>query len=165
MNAAGLGRVFAHRQRDIDRFGFQPGVQRGTLKLEISEKLVMENPEYSTQILQRIRELGAGLSLDGFGTGYSSLSYLQRFPFDMIKIDKSLVKQDSRGARPIILRSVRAMAHDLGMDVVAEGAESESDTIELFNLGCEYAQGFAFGQPINPSEARRTMGAAATEIA
>ena len=123
---------------------------RGSLKLELTESVVMENPEHAAQMLHRIRELGAGLALDDFGTGYSSLAYLQRFPFDTIKIDQSFVRTTAKG-------TIIDMGHSLGMDVVAEGAETDSDAVELFQLGCEYAQGFVFGEPMTPERARELL--------
>jgi len=105
-----------------------------------------------------MRELGAGLALDDFGTGHSSLAYLQRFPFDTIKIDQSFVRTAGKNKqRPVILRSIIALAHDLGMDVVAEGAETDSDAVELYQLGCEFAQGFAFGEPMDADAAMRLL--------
>ena len=84
-------------------------------------------------------------------------SYLQRFPFDTIKIDQTFVRGNGDGDRPVILRSIIALAHDLGMDVVAEGAESEADALELYQLGCEYVQGFLYGEPMTAEAAKQLL--------
>ena len=151
--------------QDVRSVLMQHPVSRGSLKLELTESLIMENPEYATQMMVRLREIGVGLALDDFGTGYSSLAYLQRFTFDTLKIDQSFVRHTGAGNRPVILRSIIALAHDLKMQVVAEGAESEADTVELSQLGCEYAQGYAFGQPMTIDQARKLIGVTSTEAA
>ncbi|GGE34700.1 diguanylate cyclase [Agaricicola taiwanensis] len=135
-------------------------VAHNSLKLEITESVVMENPEHAERILEKLRDLGVGLALDDFGTGHSSLAYLQRFPFDTLKIDKSFVRPQARGQRSALLRSIIQMGKDLELDIVAEGAETDSDAVELFHLGCPYAQGYAFGEPMNVEQAERLLGIA-----
>ncbi len=116
-------------------------------RLELTESLVMDNPEQAVHVLSKLRRLGIGLSLDDFGTGYSSLAYLTRFPFDTIKIDRSFF-EDSSPKRLVLLRSMINMAHDLGLSVVAEGVATQADAEELRGFGCEYVQSFAFGHPM-----------------
>ena len=116
-------------------------------RLELTESLVMDNPEQTNHVLTKLKQLGIGLSLDDFGTGYSSLSYLTRFPFDTIKIDKSFV-DDTTPKRAVLLKSMVNMAHELGLSVVAEGIADENDALELRQMGCEYVQSFMFGAPI-----------------
>ena len=128
----------------------------GSLKLELTESVLMENPEQSAHVLARLKTMGVGLSLDDFGTGYSSLAYLTRFPFDIIKIDRSFVKGD-QPQKTTLLRSIVSMAHDLGLAVVTEGVDSESDALQLRQMGCEYVQSFMFGEPSSRDEATRLI--------
>lgn len=116
-------------------------------RLELTESLVMDNPEQSAHVLAKLKQLGIGLSLDDFGTGYSSLSYLTRFPFDTIKIDKSFL-DDATPKRDVLLKSMINMAHELGLSVVAEGISDEHDALQLRQMGCEYVQSYMFGAPM-----------------
>ncbi len=125
-------------------------VPKGSLRLEIAENLVMENPEQATEILEWLRGAGADLALDDFGTGYSSLAYLQRFPFDTIKIGRELVRSSGGpGSGSPIVRSMVALAQELGKKVVAEGVETQEDVAFLRSIGCQYAQGFYYGEPMS----------------
>ena len=138
-------------------------VPSGTLKLEITESLVMENPERAVEILTWLKTFGASLALDDFGTGYSSLSYLHRFPCDTIKIDRSLVRDSGlNGSSPMIFNSIIALAHELGKEVVAEGIETEGDAAYLRSIGCEFGQGYYYGEPMSAKDVASLLAALAS---
>src|SRR6185295_2190434 len=120
---------------------------KGSLRLEIAETLVMENPERARGVLEQLGAAGAGLALDEFGTGYSSLSYLNQLPFDTVKVDRAFVQARGQNAGGgAMLRSIVALAKELGRKVGAEGVEAEDDIAFLRSIGCEYAQGVYYGE-------------------
>jgi EAL domain-containing protein (putative c-di-GMP-specific phosphodiesterase class I) len=136
------------------------GLAPGNLKLEITESLIMANPEVMTRILTQLKSLDVGLALDDFGTGYSSLSHLRRFPLDTLKIDRSFVSRLATEARDQeLVRIIVQLAHTLGLDVVAEGVETADQARSLTDLHCEYAQGFHYAAPVPAEEAEALLRA------
>jgi EAL domain-containing protein (putative c-di-GMP-specific phosphodiesterase class I) len=123
------------------------------LTLEITESALMDDPQLAAETLTRLRNLGVGISVDDFGTGYSSLSYLRRFPVTSVKIDRTFVENLGVTADDdVMVAGIVNLAHTLGLVVVAEGVENESQRQTLSDLGCDYAQGFLFSRPMPPDE-------------
>jgi diguanylate cyclase (GGDEF)-like protein len=125
------------------------GLLGALLELEITESLAMRNAEATIETLKRLKALGVRIAIDDFGTGYSSLAYLKRFPLDVLKIDRSFVKEvDTDPADAAIAATVIAMARTLGLDVVAEGVERESQLVLLRGHGCRFVQGYLLSRPV-----------------
>jgi EAL domain-containing protein (putative c-di-GMP-specific phosphodiesterase class I) len=125
--------------------------------LEVTESMVMRDPEQARTIMAALKQLGVGISIDDFGTGHSSLSYLKRFCVDELKIDKSFIDDIPADAdATAIVNAVLAMAHTLGLKVVAEGVETRSQLAAVTRGGCDQVQGYLFSKPL-PPEAFATL--------
>jgi EAL domain-containing protein (putative c-di-GMP-specific phosphodiesterase class I) len=137
------------------------GLSPSRLTLEITESTLMEEAEAPLRTLTELRAMGIRLALDDFGTGYSSLSYLRRFALDCLKVDRSFVRDlDSDPHAIPLVEAVVAMAGALGLDVVAEGIETEEHRERLLALGCAFGQGYHLGRPLGPAAVRERLGAA-----
>jgi diguanylate cyclase (GGDEF)-like protein/PAS domain S-box-containing protein len=131
------------------------GFRNRSFKLEITESAVEPNQNVQRN-LERLRDLGAGLAIDDFGTGVSTLSQLKDLPFDTVKIDRSFLSRhsnDQDAGSTAVVNSIVALAHELNRTVIAEGVETEADALWLKQLGCEFAQGFYFSQPLPSGDA------------
>ena len=142
-----------HLLRNFYRVLSETGVDPHWLGLEITESVIMDNPEISIGILQELKALGFELSLDDFGTGYSSLSYLKRLPIDKLKIDQSFVRDITTDVDDeAMVAAIIVMAHQLNIEVVAEGVETEGQLAFLREQGCDEFQGYLFSRPQPPEE-------------
>jgi EAL domain-containing protein (putative c-di-GMP-specific phosphodiesterase class I) len=138
----------------------ETGLPATSLRLEITESVLLDHADESVAKLAELRNLGVGLHVDDFGTGYSSLSYLQKFNYDTLKIDRSFVNQmGNNNGSGAIVQSVIALGKLLNMNIIAEGVETHAQLERLKELGCPQVQGFLFSKPVDTKAATHLLRA------
>ena len=134
------------------------GLEARCLKLEVTESAFIGDVDAARATVQRLQHIGIEWSLDDFGTGYSSLSHLHRLQLDTVKVDRSFVLRMGEGNEGLeMVRAIVALGHNLGMNVVGEGVETEAQLTALRALGCEFCQGFLFSRPVDAQDATRLI--------
>lgn len=133
----------------------------GSVNIEITESALMDNPSVAEDTLSQLKDIGVNICIDNFGTGYSSLSYLQRFPIDVVKVDRSFIiavddDQDSQA----IVRTIFSLGESMGLKIVAEGVETSTQLDFLENEGCQFVQGYFFYKPLSVSEIDKLLASA-----
>lgn len=145
--------------RDVARVLRETGLDGRHLKLEITESVIMANPDSFARVLEELKELGVEVHMDDFGTGYSSLSYLHRFPIDVLKIDREFMSNVSKNHDySSVIRTVVTLAHQLNIRVTVEGVETSEHVDQLALIGCDFAQGYRFGTPLTTHDAESLIG-------
>ncbi|MBF2036752.1 MAG: EAL domain-containing protein [Leptolyngbyaceae cyanobacterium T60_A2020_046] len=158
VNLSPLHVMHPHFLEHIEQVIQATGINRRYLKLEVTESLMMQNPDLVRIRLKRLRDSGIRLSIDDFGTGYSSLSYLHQFPFESLKIDRSFIQRlTSHSADHSIVQAIVMMAHSFHLDVIAEGIESVHQVNWLHQVGCHYGQGYLFSPPVSAIAATQIL--------
>jgi diguanylate cyclase (GGDEF)-like protein len=139
--------------RDIDQILAETRVNPACIKLEITESAIMQNTEVAIALTQQLRSRQIQISIDDFGTGYSSLGYLNRFPLNILKIDRSFINEMPDGNRKYrVVETIINLSHQLNLAVVAEGIETQQQLEWLQQLGCEFGQGYLFSRPLTPDQ-------------
>ena len=142
----------------LDQILEDTGLNPAHLRIEVTESAIVDHAESAAMKIRMIKQRGITLSMDDFGTGYSSLSYLHRFPFNILKIDRSFVSRiGPNGEDSEIVSTIVALAHNLGMSVVAEGVETIEQVNRLRLLNCQYAQGYYYSKPFKPEKAAEVV--------
>lgn len=141
-------------KRAIDRAGIDPAL----VELEITEGVTVHNVEEAIETLTALKALGVSIAIDDFGTGYSSLAYLQQLPLDTLKIDQSFVRRmGEKGSSTTIVKAIIGLAHNLGLELIAEGVETQEQYDLLRQFGCQLGQGFLFSRPVPAEDFARIM--------
>jgi EAL domain-containing protein (putative c-di-GMP-specific phosphodiesterase class I) len=154
------GRQFAQKDlvENIRKLIRDAQIEPEYIRLEITESIVMENASAAIEKLKQLKSIGVQLSIDDFGTGYSSLSYLHRFPFDILKIDRSFVSRMNTDKDSLsIVETIITLAKKLGKSIVAEGIEKEEHKELLKSLSCDYGQGYLYSKPLNSLNAEEFL--------
>jgi len=141
------------------------GLKADSLKLEITESVLISNFAAANKIFTHLRNLGVQLQIDDFGSGYSALGYLQHFPISAVKIDKSFIDEMGKGHRGTeLIRAIVSMTRELGMDAIAEGIETKEQLAGLKNLACGFGQGFLLSKPLDREAAGRVLAKQENEV-
>jgi EAL domain-containing protein (putative c-di-GMP-specific phosphodiesterase class I) len=158
VNLSGKQLMHPRLNSQVQNILVRTGLNPKRLRLEVTENTVMENSEIAANVLDELSSLGISLSTDDFGTGYSSLSYLHQFPFSRIKVDRSFIgKMDTDQKSEAIVKTILSLGKNLGIEVVAEGIENETQREKLRLLGCGLGQGYLFSKPVNETFAQRLI--------
>jgi len=141
----------------------QTGLDPACLKIELTESSIIENNHNSTMVFEKLKAMGVQIQIDDFGVGYSSLSYLSKYPIDALKIDQSFVNQmDKNGNQLKIIQAIVNLTHRLGVDVIAEGIETNDQLDQLKNLDCKFGQGYLIYKPLSKEEIKRLLSEVVT---
>lgn len=153
VNLSALQFVHGDLFETVDRILAETGLPANLLDLELTESILVSNPEETIETLNRLKTTGISVSIDDFGTGYSSLSYLTRFPLDTLKIDRAFVLNlPDDGDASAIVRAIVSMAKNLDLNLVAEGVETDNQVSFLHALGCNVGQGYLFSKPLTADD-------------
>lgn len=136
----------------------QTGCRPEWLELEVTESLLLEERDDVLNMLNKLTRMGCSIAIDDFGTGYSALGYLTKFPINTLKIDRSFVNNVTTNRESAVLvKAIVFMAHALGLDLVAEGVETNDQAVFLEDIECRYAQGYLFSKPVPQEQFKEIM--------
>lgn len=142
----------------------ESGIPTKNLEIEITESIMIDSVDEALSIINEIKEMGIQIAIDDFGTGYSSLSYLNKFPANLLKVDKSFIdKMNTSDSSRQYVAAIISIGHIMGFDVISEGVEEPDQLETLRTIGCDFIQGYIWGKPLSAEDAEKVAVSAAQE--